>query len=122
MRNPKYDERRFEENYNRRQREDAYHSREDPRSYNRYNQYDEKAPKRREMADGRDYRERRGPPDVERYRDREYTEKKERYREDRYSVESDVSTENYNEFGQNMLLLQRYLNVFTLHDNCSRHV
>ncbi|CAG5028368.1 unnamed protein product [Parnassius apollo] len=87
MRNPKYDERRFEENYNRRQREDAYHSREDPRSYNRYNQYDEKAPKRREMADGRDYRERRGPPDVERYRDREYTEKKERYREDRYSVE-----------------------------------
>lgn len=36
---------------------------------------------------------------------------------------SDVSTENYNEFGQNMLLLQRYFNVFTLHDNYnSRHV
>ncbi|CAK1585367.1 unnamed protein product [Parnassius mnemosyne] len=87
-RNPKYDERRFEENYNRRQREDAYHSREDPRGYNRYNQYEERAPpKRREMGDGRDYRERRGPPDVERYREREYTEKKERYREDRYSAE-----------------------------------
>lgn len=36
---------------------------------------------------------------------------------------SDISTDNYNEFGQNMLQLQRHFNVFNLNaNNYSRHV
>lgn len=35
---------------------------------------------------------------------------------------SGISTENYNDFGQNMLQLQRYFNICTLDDYCSRHV
>ncbi|CAH2047109.1 unnamed protein product, partial [Iphiclides podalirius] len=86
-RHQKYEEHRTEDDYHRRQKEEQYHSREDTRGYNRYNQYEERIPKRREMGDGRDYRERRGPPDVERYREREYAEKRDRYREERYSAE-----------------------------------
>ncbi|XP_068617314.1 smad nuclear-interacting protein 1 isoform X2 [Battus philenor] len=85
-RNARFEERRPEEEYHRRQREQPYNPREDHRPYNRYNQYEDRgAPKRREIADSRDYRERRGPADVERYREREYGERREKYHEERYS-------------------------------------
>ncbi|XP_068617316.1 uncharacterized protein [Battus philenor] len=84
--NARFEERRPEEEYHRRQREQPYNPREDHRPYNRYNQYEDRgAPKRREIADSRDYRERRGPADVERYREREYGERREKYHEERYS-------------------------------------
>ncbi|KAL0880124.1 hypothetical protein ABMA27_002608 [Loxostege sticticalis] len=87
-RQPRYEDHRTHENYHRKQRgENNHHTRgEDPRAYNRYNQYEDRAPKR-DYDESKDYRERRGPPDPERYRQREYPDKREKYREERYSAE-----------------------------------
>ncbi|XP_046978194.1 smad nuclear-interacting protein 1 [Vanessa cardui] len=79
-RNPRYEDQRRDEDHYRRERDVPYESREDMRGNNRYNRY-ERAPKRREFGEVRDYRERRGPAEPDRYRD------KERLPEDRYSPE-----------------------------------
>ncbi|XP_049872300.1 smad nuclear-interacting protein 1 isoform X2 [Pectinophora gossypiella] len=80
--NQRYEERRPPEEYHGRPREETYHPREDTRGYNhnRYNQYEERGPKRN-YDDGREYRERRPPPEQDRYREREYPEKRDRFQE-----------------------------------------
>ncbi|KAI5646080.1 FHA domain-containing protein [Phthorimaea operculella] len=104
----RYDDRRPTDDHHSRPRQD-YHSKEDPRGYNQHNRYNQhgshyEGPKR-QYNDHREYQQRRGPPEPEHYREREYPDKREKY-QDKYS-ESDTSTENYNDFGQNMLRLQR---------------
>ncbi|XP_063381354.1 smad nuclear-interacting protein 1 isoform X3 [Cydia fagiglandana] len=85
--NQRYEERRSPvEEYQKRPRDDNYHSREDPRGFNRYNQHEDRRPKRPDYDNGRDYRERRPPPE-ERYREREYPDKRERFREEGYVSE-----------------------------------
>ncbi|XP_073955420.1 uncharacterized protein isoform X2 [Choristoneura fumiferana] len=84
-RNQRYEERRSPpEDYHKRPKEETYHLREDPRGYNRYNQYEDRRPKRQEYDEPRDYRDRRGPPDQDRYREREYPDKRDRFREEGY--------------------------------------
>ncbi|XP_063622150.1 smad nuclear-interacting protein 1 isoform X1 [Cydia splendana] len=86
-RNQRYEEHRSPvEEYQKRPRDDNYHSREDPRGFNRYNQHEDRRPKRPDYDNGRDYRERRPPPE-ERYREREYPDKRERFREEGYVSE-----------------------------------
>ncbi|XP_063534488.1 smad nuclear-interacting protein 1 isoform X2 [Cydia strobilella] len=86
-RNQRYEERRSPvEEYHKRPKDDNYHAREDPRGFNRYNQYEDRRPKRPDYDNGRDYKERRPPPE-ERYREREYPDKRERFREEGYVSE-----------------------------------
>ncbi|CAH0719984.1 unnamed protein product, partial [Brenthis ino] len=81
-RHPRYEEHLRGEDHYRRDREVPYQPREDTRGTNRYNRYEDRAPKRREFEDGRDYRERRGPAEPDRYRDKEF-EKRERFSPER---------------------------------------
>ncbi|XP_026748831.2 smad nuclear-interacting protein 1 isoform X2 [Galleria mellonella] len=89
----KYEEQRPQEEYRRRPREDHYHPAEEQRGYNhRYNQYEDKGPKRRvyeenirpEYRDRDRDRERRGHPEQGRYREREYPDRREKFREEDY--------------------------------------
>ncbi|XP_075975096.1 uncharacterized protein LOC142975866 isoform X3 [Anticarsia gemmatalis] len=91
-----YQHQRFEDHrspeeqfQNRRPREqqERYHQREDPKGFNRFNQYEDRGPKRREFEDRRDFRERRPPPDNDRFREREFPERKERFHEEAFSSE-----------------------------------
>ncbi|XP_075975095.1 uncharacterized protein LOC142975866 isoform X2 [Anticarsia gemmatalis] len=70
-----------------REQQERYHQREDPKGFNRFNQYEDRGPKRREFEDRRDFRERRPPPDNDRFREREFPERKERFHEEAFSSE-----------------------------------
>ncbi|XP_030023625.2 probable serine/threonine-protein kinase DDB_G0280133 [Manduca sexta] len=81
-RNPRYEDHRPpEDEFNRRPREEAY-ARQDQRGFNQNNRFEDRAPKRRDYEPNKDYRERRGPPEIGRFNEREFPEKKERFREE----------------------------------------
>ncbi|CAH2982540.1 unnamed protein product [Chilo suppressalis] len=82
----RYEEHRPQGEYRKKPKEDAYHpQRDDTRGYQRYNQYEDRGPKRRDYDDGRDYRERR--PEGEQYRERDYPDKRDKYREEAYAAD-----------------------------------
>ncbi|XP_060801500.1 smad nuclear-interacting protein 1 isoform X3 [Amyelois transitella] len=85
-RHPKFEHQRPQEDYRRKPREDNYYHKEETRGYgNRYNQYEDKGPKRRVYEESRsDYRERRPPGEAERYREKEYPERRDKYRDEEY--------------------------------------
>ncbi|XP_053604343.1 smad nuclear-interacting protein 1 isoform X2 [Plodia interpunctella] len=82
-RHHKYDQ-RPQEDY--RRKPENYSNRDDRGYGGRYNQYDDKAPKRKVYDEGvrSDYHERRAPTDPERYREKDYPERRDKYREEEY--------------------------------------
>ncbi|XP_045498914.1 probable serine/threonine-protein kinase DDB_G0280133 isoform X1 [Colias croceus] len=77
-RNQRYDDQRPDDGYQKRRNEP--YVRDDPRG-NKYKQYGERGPMRKEFPDEREYHQRRGPPEPP-LREREYPEKRERFPEE----------------------------------------
>ncbi|XP_045498916.1 smad nuclear-interacting protein 1 isoform X3 [Colias croceus] len=76
--NQRYDDQRPDDGYQKRRNEP--YVRDDPRG-NKYKQYGERGPMRKEFPDEREYHQRRGPPEPP-LREREYPEKRERFPEE----------------------------------------